>query len=236
MEDQQAISSFSAFLQTYWTYYLSLEARLLKTEGYCAFSQKNSTAFSIEYLTLLLATCGEIDSLAKAIGMHHFPEADLAKCQINKWGYYLNEAFPGLKDYVLEVKNGWQFRPFDGWQMASKQNKKGQQIYLKSEDSKILGWWNDYNKVKHSRTSIDPGRGLTNYEKANQNNVIKSMGALFLLNRLMMKELDEDAYQTIDRSKLFKLCDSMDETETSIHYGSEGVPLQSIREGPHAQI
>lgn len=52
----------------------------------------------------------------------------------------------------------------------------------------------------------------------------------------MMKKLNEDAYQTIDRSKLFKLCDSMDETETSIHYGSRGVPLQTIRRGPHARI
>lgn len=66
--------------------------------------------------------------------------------------------------------------------------------------------------------------------------VIESMGALFMLNRLMMEELNEDAYQTIDRSRLFKLCDSMDETETSIHYGSSGFPLQSIREAPHARI
>ena len=98
MEDQHTFSSFSAYLQTYWTYYLSLEGRLSKTENYCAFSQKNSTAFSIEYLTLLLAVCREIDSLAKAIGMYHFPEADLTKSQISKWGYYLNEAFPDLKD------------------------------------------------------------------------------------------------------------------------------------------
>lgn len=33
--------------------------------------------------------------------------------------------------------------------------------------------------------------------------VIESMGALFILNRLMMKELNEVAYQTIDRSRLF---------------------------------
>lgn len=66
--------------------------------------------------------------------------------------------------------------------------------------------------------------------------VIESMGALFILNRLMMKELNEVAYQTIDRSRLFKLCDSMDETETSIHYGSSGFPIQSIREAPHARI
>ena len=168
--------------------------------------------------------------------MYHFPEADLTKSKISKWGYYLNEAFPDLKDYVLEFKNGYQFRPFGGWKLTTKQNKRGQQIYLNAENSKNPTWWTDYNKVKHSRTSIDSSRGLVNYEKANQINVIQSIGALFILNRLMMKELNEDAYQTIDRSRLFKLSDSMDETETSIHYGNSGFPLQSIREAPHARI
>ena len=236
MEDQQTTSSFSTYLQTYWTYYLSLEGRLSKTENYCAFSQKNSTVFSIEYITLLLAVYGEIDSLAKAIRMYLFSETELTKCQINKWGYYLNEAFPDLKDHVLESKNGYQFRPFGGWRLTTKQNKKGQQIYLNTGNSKNPTWWTAYNKVKHSRTSIDSSRGLVNYENANQINVIESMGALFMLNRLMMEELNEDAYQTIDRSRLFKLCDSMDETGTSIHYGSSSFPLQSIREAPHARI
>lgn len=82
------------------------------------------------------------------------------------------------------------------------------------------------------KASIDSSRGLVNYEKANQINVIESMGALFILNRLMMEGLNEDAYQTIDRSRLFKLCDSIGETEMSIHYGNSSFPLQSIREAP----
>lgn len=56
------------------------------------------------------------------------------------------------------------------------------------------------------------------------------MGALFLLNRFMMQGLDADAYQTIERSKLFKLCDSPDETVSFICYGSEGVPLAITHE------
>lgn len=61
------------------------------------FFTKELNGISIEYLTLLSAVCGETDSLAKAIGKYHSPETDLKKCQINKWGYYLNEAFPDLK-------------------------------------------------------------------------------------------------------------------------------------------
>ena len=53
MSEQSPISTFESFRQTYWTYYLALEDRLLQTERYCAFSQRNTEAFSIEYLTLL---------------------------------------------------------------------------------------------------------------------------------------------------------------------------------------
>ena len=132
--------------------------------------------------------------------------------------------------------NGMQLKPFDSWQQTTATNKKGRTIYVKAPGSKRLQWWTDYNKVKHSRASIDPDRGLANYEKANQGNLIKSMGALFLLNRLMMQILNADAYQTIERSKLFKLCDSLDETESFICYGSEGVPLAITYEAPRARI
>lgn len=236
MSEQSPISTFESFRQTYWTYYLALEDRLLQTERYCAFSQRNTEAFSIEYLTLLLSTCGEVDSLAKAIGTHFFPKADLNNCTISKWGYYLCQSFPEIDTKVLQFKNGMQLKPFDSWQQTTATNKKGQTIYVKAPGSKRLQWWADYNKVKHSRASIDPDRGLANYEKANQGNVIKAIGALFLLNRLMMQRLDADAYQAIKRSKLFKLCNSPDETVTFICYGSKGVPLQITHKAPRARI
>lgn len=190
MSEQSPISTFESFRQTYWTYYLALEDRLLQTERCCAFSQRNTEAFSIEYLTLLLSTCGEVDSLAKAIGTHFFPEVDLNNCTISKWGYYLCQSFPEIDTKVLQFKNGMQLKPFDSWQQTTAINKKGQTIYVKAPGSKRLQWWADYNTVKHSRASIDPDRGLANYEKANQGNVIKAMGALFLLNRLMMDRVE----------------------------------------------
>lgn len=137
---------------------------------------------------------------------------------------------------MLQFKNGLQFKPFDSWQLTTATNKRGQTIYVKTLGSKSLQWWADYNKVKHSRASIDPDRGLANYEKANQGNIIKSMGALFLLNRLMMQNLNADAYQSIERSKVFKLCNSPDETVTFICYGSKGIPLQITHKAPRARI
>lgn len=72
--------------------------------------------------------------------------------------------------------------------------------------------------------------------------VIESMGALFILNRLMMKELNEVAYQTIDRSRLFKLCDSMDETKhqsttvAAVSHYNQYVrhPMRGYNKGPKA--
>ena len=76
--------------------------------------------------------------------------------------------------------------------------EKKESFALKPE-SKRLTWWADYNKIKHQRTSLDARRGLANYAKANQGTLVKAMGALILLNRLMMRELDRDGYQESER-------------------------------------
>lgn len=62
------------------------------------------------------------------------------------------------------------------------------------------------------------------------------MGALFLLNRLMMRELDRDGNQESEHSRLFKICDAADETVTTMIYDSDGYPCQVISEAPSARI
>ena len=47
--------SLDLYCQSYWDYYLAIEERFSHTERYCAFSERNRDAFSIEYLTLYLA-------------------------------------------------------------------------------------------------------------------------------------------------------------------------------------
>lgn len=107
--DNVGSGELEIYLRSYWDYYLALEGRLLQTERFCAFSERNAGAYSVEYLTLFLAACGEIDALGKEVARRFYPNVDLGQCSINKWGYYLCEAFPELGDKSVELA-GQTFR------------------------------------------------------------------------------------------------------------------------------
>ena len=99
--DNVGSGELEIYLRSYWDYYLALEGRLLQTERFCAFSERNAGAYSVEYLTLFLAACGEIDALGKEVARRFYPNVDLDRCGINKWGYYLCEPFPGSATNLL---------------------------------------------------------------------------------------------------------------------------------------
>lgn len=225
-------SELEIYLRSYWDYYLALEGRFAQTERFCAFSERNAGAYSVEYLTLFLATCGEIDTLGKEIVRRFYPDVGLGKCGINKWGYYVCEAFPGLGDESVEFAGQFKFKPFDGWRQTVAEGKNGQPVYKRADNSKALTWWTDYNSVKHNRMVIDEAKGIGNYEKANQDNLLRALGGLFLMNRLMMKRIDEDGYASAKRSSLFKLCGSIDEARTSLFYDSQGFASMLTEEPP----
>ena len=67
---------------------------------------------------------------------------------------------------------------------------------------------------------IDHGR--VNYQKANLNNVLYSLGALYILHRLMMSRIDEEMYFFIDKSELFSIPGKKDEIETKVVVDKEG--------------
>ena len=142
---------------------------------------------------------------------------------------YSDEEKQDAVDYYLEHGKSlartirqFRFKPFDGWRQTMVEDKKGQPVYERADGPKALAWWTDCNSVKHNRAVIDEARGSANYEKANQGNLLHSLGALFLMNRMLMKCIDEDGYASAKRSSLFKLCGSIDEARTSLFYDSQG--------------
>ena len=181
---------------------------------------------------LFLAACGEIDTLGKEIVRRFFQNVDLGRCSINKWGYYLCETFPRLGNESVEFAGQFKFKPFDGWRQVVVKGKKNQPVYKRADDSKPMTWWTDYNNVKHKRAIVDEDRGIDNYEKASQGNVLRAIGALFLMNRLLMKRIDEDGYASARRSLLFKLCGSIDEARSGLFYDSHGRPCMYIEQPP----
>ncbi len=108
---------------------MALENRFLETERFCAFSPCNKNAYSIEYLSLILSTCGEKDVLGKAIASHFFPDIDLDKASMPKWGYYVGESLTNTSNEIVEFKSGYQFRPFDCWHLQKAINKNGKKSH-----------------------------------------------------------------------------------------------------------
>ncbi len=51
----------------HWDYYIALENDLLACQRYVEFHEANMKVYSVEFVRLLLATCSEIDVLAKSL-------------------------------------------------------------------------------------------------------------------------------------------------------------------------
>lgn len=200
-----------------------LKNRFSQTEQYCALSDRNGGSSSIDNLALLLAVCGEIDVLGKEIMRQVSPDVSVGQCTISKWGYRLCCAFPGLGHMSVQFSRQWCFKPFEKWEIVVKESK-GKARYELAEGARPLQWWNDYNDVKHHRAEINKLSGASNFEKANQRNLVHAFGALFLLNRLFMKTIDPEDYATLRRSSLFMVCNSSDEARGYFAYDSEGYP------------
>ena len=69
-----------------------------------------------------------------------------------------------------------------------------------------MGWWTAYNKVKHERTSPYK-EGKTNYSRANLENLILAMAALYIIEMKFINLLSPNgtAADVIIQSKLFSV-------------------------------
>ena len=112
--------------------------------------------------------------------------------------------------------------PWDKWTIEERLNKKGETYLAYAEGCGSPNWWNAYNAVKHARTTVDDGR--VNYHRANQKNVIDALAALYVMHRLMIAELDPNAYILLDRSELFRIPDWYDDLQTQFAFDEQGKP------------
>ena len=208
------------YVKIYWQYYRSLEKRFLKTEEFVAFDKVNGKAYSFEFLTLLQTICSEIDVVAKAICCFFDKSFPVKEAGIQRWGFCLQKEFPNLVSQMIVFRKEIKFMPWDKWTIEERINKNGKPYLAYSEKCGSPFWWKAYNSVKHTRTMIDYGR--VNYQKANLNNVLYSLGALYILHRLMMSRIDEEMYFYIDKSELFSIPGKKDEIETKVVVDKEG--------------
>lgn len=74
MDIEKSHESFERIYDTCWRYYRELEHSLAETRRYVAFDESNFSTFSLEYLRIILATCGEVDTVGKCLAEIADPE------------------------------------------------------------------------------------------------------------------------------------------------------------------
>lgn len=171
------------FQKVFWLYYLNLEERFINTTKYVEVAKDNYSTYSIEYTSLLLSICSEIDVISKEIC--GFNQND-HKC-IKDYFNIINVKFPDiLKEKVAFSFASIELTPFLNW-----------------KEDKSPFWWENYNDVKHGR--------LNNFMVGNLENVLNALAALYILERYQLKNIVDNSSNRNDpdipdtHSKIFNL-------------------------------
>ena len=181
--------SAAFFFRDYWSYYIELENEFIDTIKYVELCSDNYKTYSVEYLKLLQAICSEIDTIGKRIAVSFNPNFTIDRnTNIKKWGYEVQKIFTDIQGRSVCLKRPrYELVPFKNWKYTIKTKKNNSKQICLDGNSKSLFWWSDYNFVKHARTSFDDS-GTLNFSKANLKNVVYSLSALYLLERLYLEK------------------------------------------------
>lgn len=149
------------FQKVFWSYYLNLEEKFINTTKYVEVTKDNYFTYSIEYTSLLLNICSEIDVIFKEIC--NFNQSD-HKC-INDYFKVVTTKFPNIfKEKVTSSFDSIELTPFLGWT---------------NKDNPV--WWKNYNNVKHGRSK--------NFNLGNLENVLNALAGLYILERYLFNDI-----------------------------------------------
>ena len=188
---ESRITTRDDFLQRYWNYYLLLEQDFLKVEQYLAIDEVNFSAFSNEYIKQYQTICSEIDVISKSY---------CREINTRFTGSTINTYCKAIVDYVadfstriVKVRNKtFQITPWNGWTYSEETLQNGNTKILASNPD----WWTKYNKIKHTRTTVNNETGLPYYKLANQKNVLNALAALFQLEMYYYRLLRQNHFRT----------------------------------------
>lgn len=196
----------NVYVKNYWNYYLELEKQLNETSKFVEIAKDNYNTYSLEYLKLYLAICSEVDVLGKTIvqiSNQELFEKNKKHINIQKWGYCLCENCSNIDAIDLIFNNDLIVHPWhQGWKYI--QGDKGYKLANKGVNPK---WWVSYNKVKHQRVTLTDKE---NFKKANLENVLNSLGALYILETILIEllirkgSISDEELQNLRQSILFQ--------------------------------
>lgn len=139
----------------HWQYFITLDSDLDNTSRYVEIGPENYKTFSIQFVQILLASCSEIDVVAKILCKNLDP---LQKPEnMDEYRSIITKTCPNFNTMIITVPHyGLQLIPWEDWK----------------QDKNPL-WWKIYNKVKHERDSF--------FKEANLENTINAVAGLFVL-------------------------------------------------------
>lgn len=154
--------------QKYWKYYLLLEKKFLEFIEYVELHVDNSGAFSNGYALIMQAVGAELDTIFKEFCGYRTSD----RKSINDYAQYIlshNQDIVNIKinlqEYDIEIQ------PFKNWSV----NQPGQ----------TLTWWIAFTSLKHNRFDC--------IKEANQLNVLNILGALYLMEMMLLKKITENS-------------------------------------------
>ena len=212
------------FIDSYWNYFLELENEFASTQKYVAFDMSNANTYSIEFLKLYQAVCSELDVLGKEILLHFEPDFKITGTTgIMHWGYGITKYMRDSLSASVYFSEKTKLTPWNKFACVKYQDAANATRYKLDEKCETPIWWSDYNKVKHSRTSIKDGR--VNYQRANFGNLVQAFAALYILEVFYAEVLERKAepYGVSTDSKLFSLRFDRSEPEAENEADMAGV-------------
>lgn len=174
------------FIRNYWRNYIYLEQRFLATQNFVSIEKENNDTFSVEYLSLFILLCNEIDSISTEFC--NLIEKQQKYRNIGQKVDIIKEDYPNFlncKVITKEQFEDYNFVPFAKFTETSAE------------------WWKNYTCVKHYRSQNDEKTEKPNYYKANLKNVFTALSALYLLSCLYYKKLNGDCSDLEPSSSVF---------------------------------
>lgn len=184
---------------SYWRYYVELEHELLQTRKFVDFGEENFKTYSLEFLKLYQAVCGEIDLFLKFLAKEINHEFDDKKANIQKCWFEIQNWYQASPIKKVSLCKEYNLEPWLGYNVTRKHSKQNNWIYTGTAPD----WWKAYTDIKHQRAFLDDD-GKPNYIKANLKNVSNAFAALYVLEKNTLNELgDEKSIAETELSCLF---------------------------------
>ena len=168
----------------FWPIYSQIEKEFIDISYCINIDRRQLSVYSIKIADLILRAVSECENIAKAICKKEkikFLNKKRRVRKIVKFHEYVeavDKVFSINRKLVNFVFDNADQNTFDEKLMPFYREKDG-------DSFKTWSWYSAYNAIKHDR--------VRNYRKANLNNLINSMAALFLLNIYYSDEVVYDA-------------------------------------------